>query len=195
MAYFHIKDKRGQSLVEALIALSILTVALLGIETLLARSFLLDRVTTDQTKATYLASEGIEIMKSLIDHQVYDAIANPGGIAGDPDTGGWNNFCNLSPGASAYYQIDWTTTSCPSPIVSSDATPILFNKTTGLYSYGDLSATPSAFTRVIKVTKPVDASGMSNEIDIQSTVTWGTGSVTNQKLVLEDHFYNWNPGN
>jgi hypothetical protein len=50
--------------------------------------------------------------------------------------------------------------------------------------------TATAFTRIIKVTKD----GTGNEIDVQSTVTWSTGSVTNQSLTLEDQFYNWNPG-
>ena len=195
MKYFHPQSRKGQSLVEALVALTLLVTALLGIEILLTRSFLLDRVTADQTKATYLASEGVEIMKSLIDHQVYDAIANPGGIHGDPDTGGWNNFCNLSSGSDGYYEVDYMSTSCPSPINPANATPILFDAATGLYSYNDPSGASSAFTRVVEVKKPVDANGMNNEIDILSTVTWGTNGVTGQSLTVEDHFYNWNPGN
>jgi hypothetical protein len=179
--------------------------ALLGIETLLTRSFLLDRVTTDQTKATYLASEGIEVMKSLLDHQVYDALANPGGIAGDPDTGGWYQFCGLGSGQTAYYQIDYMTTSCPTlgqsgflgydqKTASYNATPLSFDAT-GLYCQpGEPDCQPgippTAFTRIVKVTE--DSTG--NEIDVQSTVTWNTGSVTNQSLTLEDQFYNWNPG-
>jgi Tfp pilus assembly protein PilV len=198
MKHFQLRNRKGQSLIEALVALSLLMTALLGIETLLTRSFLLDRVTTDQTKATYLASEGIEIMKSLLDHQVYDALANPGGVAGDPDTGGWNSFCNFTSGSNTY-QVDWTTTSCPLPTSQSDATPIKFDATTGpyggLYGYNDSAASPSAFTRIVKVTKIIDpATGFNNEIDVQSTVTWSTGVMTGQSLTLEDHFYNWNPG-
>ncbi len=191
MKYFHLQNRKGQSLVEALVALSILVTALLGIETLLTRSFLLDRVTADQTKATYLASEGVEIMKSMIDHQVYDAIANPGGIPTDPDTGGWNNFCELSPGSTGYYEVDYMATSCPSPINPVNASPILFDAASGLYSYNDPAGTPSAFTRVVGVKKSLD----NNEIDILSTVTWSTSGVTGQSLTVEDHFYNWNPGN
>ena len=135
----NIRSRRGQSIVEALVALSLLVVALLGIETLLARSFLLDRVTTDQTKATYLASEGVEIMKSLLDHQIYDAVANGvGGLANDPDAGGWPSFCGLSAGSFSYYQVDWKATSCPSSYAGNasaaltNADYLSFNKDTGL---------------------------------------------------------------
>lgn len=188
--------RKGQSLVEALVALSILTTALLGIETLLTRSFLLDRVTADQTKATYLASEGIEITKNLLDHQVYDAIENPGGVAGDPDAGGWNNFCGLSPGITAYYQFDYMTTSCPwsARINLGNAVPLSFDPTNEVfYQPTSKDADATAFTRTIEITEPAASDG--NEIDVLSTVTWSTGSVTRQSLTLEDHFYNWNPGN
>jgi hypothetical protein len=175
------RRRRGQSLIEALVALTILMVALLGIEALLTRSFLLDRVTADQTKATYLASEGIEIAKSLIDHDVYEDIATGG------NAGGWGHC--LPPGD---YQLDFMTVNCPSPN-NFDGTPLGFDPTMGLYSYdhglygGTL--TPTDFVRRIHITEP-----SANEIDVESTVTWSTGSVIDQSLTLEDQFYNWNPG-
>lgn len=168
-------SRKGQSIVEALIALGILVTGLVAIESLLARSFLLDRVTADQTKATYLASEGIEIMKSLIDNQTYNA-----------SSGGWGGFCNFA-GGSQTYQVDWMTTSCPSP--GGDA-PLYFVSSTGLYYQGSGDGgVETPFTRIIKVTK---TSG-GNEIDVQSTVTWNTGIVTGQSLTLEDQFYDWQP--
>jgi len=185
---FHFRSRKGQSLVEALVALSILMIALLGIEALLTRSFLLDRVTTDQTKATYLASEGIEIAKSLIDHDVYEDIATGG------NAGGWGACFPVGVGSPGdNYQFDYTQVNCP-PLNNYDGTPLEFDSTTGLYGYGSkglygASLTPTSFVREIHITEP-----SANEIDVQSIVTWSTGSVTNQSLTLEDHFYNWNPG-
>ena len=60
-------SRRGQTLVEALVALSILTTGFFGIVSLLTKSFQLNRTTMNDTQATYLAAEGIEIAKNLID--------------------------------------------------------------------------------------------------------------------------------
>ena len=70
---FH--SRRGQTLVEALVALSILTVGFVGIIVLLTRSFQLNRTTANDTQATYLAAEGIEVAKNLIDHDVYEQLS------------------------------------------------------------------------------------------------------------------------
>ena len=54
-----------------MVAITVLTVGFLGISSLLSQSLALNRVTTNEITATYLASEGIEIAKNLIDHDVY----------------------------------------------------------------------------------------------------------------------------
>ena len=68
---FSLHSHRGQTLVEALVALSILTVGFVGIVTLLTKSFQLNRTTSNDTQATYLAAEGIEIAKTSINYDVY----------------------------------------------------------------------------------------------------------------------------
>jgi hypothetical protein len=184
-----IRSRKGQSLVEALVALSILMVGLMGILTLLSRSFFIERTTSDETKATYLASEGIEIAKSFIDHDVYL------GLATNNAAGGWGTCFNFTPGTpgaptSFSYELDYTTVNCPaSPNFAGD--PLMFDPATGLYSYaGPYVGTPvkTTFVRTITIIKP-----SPYEIDVQSTVTWSSGSITNQSLTLEDHFYDWHP--
>lgn len=176
--------RKGQSIVEAMIALALLVTALIGIETLLARSFMLNRVTDDQTKATYLASEGIEITKSLIDNQTYAASG-----------GGWNAFCTnqipaLVAGGNETYQVDWTTVACPAPISVGNASPLWYDASTGFYYQNPGSGrTETPFTRTVRITKSSDG----NELDVQSTITWSTGTLTGQTLTLEDQFYNWRP--
>jgi len=59
--------KNGQVLVEAIVAITIATVGLLGIFSFISRSFSLNRVVADQYIGTYLAAEGIELTKNLID--------------------------------------------------------------------------------------------------------------------------------
>jgi len=168
-----------------MIALSILTIGFLGISSLLVQSFALARVTADQTTATYLAAEGIEIAKNLIDHDVYGHIATP------PVTAGWGTCFGLSLGGSVNFQMDYATTVCPPPLYNS-ASPqrLKLDPATGLYSYSVGSVT-TPYAREIKVSMP--AAGNGEEIVVDSIVTWSVNNLTNQTVELEDVFYNWHP--
>jgi len=53
-----------------MIALSILVFSFLGLWGLLARSYAITRIVSDDYIGTYLAAEGIEIVKNLIDYNV-----------------------------------------------------------------------------------------------------------------------------
>jgi len=59
--------KRGQTLIETLVAVSVLTAGFLGIVTLLSRSLGLNRVVSDNYAASYLAAEGVEVTKNILD--------------------------------------------------------------------------------------------------------------------------------
>jgi hypothetical protein len=161
-----ITSRRGQSLVEAIVALSILTVGFLGITTLLTKSFQINRITGDETTATYLASEGIEVTKNLIDHDVYEGIAS--GVAG------WGTCFNFP--ATIYYKIDYQSTDCSS-----------FDPLTGLFGDDAALGPQTIYSREIAVTNN------GNMIDVQSTVTWSPVPLTTQSVKLEDQFYNWHP--
>ena len=163
-----------------MVAISILTVGFLGITTLLTKSFQLNRIASDQTKATYLAAEGIEITKNLIDHDVFNGIAT--------GVGGWGTCFSFPNG---YYQLDYTTTNCsliPFSLVSNPAA-VYFDSATGLYSDSPVGAgsTKTIFTRDVQVVNNGD------EIDVYSTVYWNPTSLSARRMTLEDHFYNWHP--
>lgn len=165
-----------------MVAISILTVGLLGILTLLTKSFQLTRVVDDQTTATYLASEGIEVAKNLIDHDVYSGIANPGDIG---IGAGWGS---CFPYASAHYQIDYQTFNCSliNVSITTDTAPIYFNPTSGLYGDNSALGSPTIFSRDVLVTNV-----NSSEIDVQSTVSWKNDFGVPDSITLEDQFYNW----
>lgn len=175
--------RRGQTLIEALLALSVVTISFMGITTLFARSFFYDRVTSDELTATYLASEGIELAKNFLDYGTYSATPY-----GGADWGG----CFEPSGGE--YQIDYTMTTCAEitqNVVGSSWTPLDFSTSTG-YQYE--TGSPSNFSRVIEVSFPTrDSSGRTlngNEAVVQSTVNWNTGPIT-QSVTVEDHFYDW----
>jgi type II secretory pathway pseudopilin PulG len=176
--YSHISSRRGQTLVEALIALSILTVGFVGIVGLLTKSFQLNRTISNDTQATYLASEGIEVAKNLIDHDVYEQLSGNSSYS-------WGS-CFPYPGGYYYYPIDYQTTDCASLNFSNSPpdTPLYFDPTTDMFTTNSLGTNPTNFVRNIEVINN------GEDLDVRSTVTWATGGQSNT-ITLEDHFYNW----
>jgi type II secretory pathway pseudopilin PulG len=173
-------SRKGQTIVEAMVALSILMIGLMGVLSLLSRSLLLQRVTSDQAKATYLASEGVEVAKNLIDHEVYLGISSKGA------DGGWGTCL-----PSGDYDLDYATTGCFT-VPNYQGTPLYFDSGTGLYYSSADTGIPSGVAATNFVRK-ITIANNGNEIDVQSTVTWSTGVMLGQSLTLEDHFYNWHP--
>jgi hypothetical protein len=173
-----------------MVALSILVIGFLGILTLLAQSIHISKNLSDQVTATYLAEEGIELSKNILDYDMYRRVAGTDGT-------GWGLGGvdpTLVPGHS--YEIDYTScnnllSSAPTcHLFSYSADTVLgFDPNPGpqqdLYFYGAPDPTP--FTREIRVT----STGV-NEITIDSIVRWTVGGGT-QEIDLEDHFYNWHP--
>lgn len=164
---FKKQSQRGQSLIEAMIALGVLTTGFLGIISILSKSFFYERNISDTMTATYLASEGIEIVKNLIDNAYLSSQS-------------WNSCIQNS----GEYELDYKTI-CPTlkPYDSGDY--LSFDSSTNLYSYSALPK--SNFSRDIRIKLNGD------EIIVNSIVNWNTGILRNQSINIEDHFYNWQP--
>lgn len=176
-------------MVEVMVAMFVLTTGFLAILSLLAQSLYLSKNESNQTNATYLASEGIELARNLVDHDVYQHLAGLGS--------GWGTTF----GTGGDFELDYTTcTNLPNAASACDPQPfssqdfLYYDPTSHTYRYsfdnplGD-SLVKTPFTRLIRVTP-----NGANEITVQSIVTWDVGSVTGQQSVdLEDHFYNWYP--
>jgi hypothetical protein len=175
------QSRKGQSLVEAMIAISVLTVGFLGLIALLSKSFFYSREVSDKMRATYLASEGIEIVKNLVDHDM-TVSSESGGLEG-----GWGS-CFTGYG-SHDFEMDYTTADCTSlHSYSAPGDPLLFDSATHLYGYENSANTaPTNFTRDIRIVPNGD------EIIVQSIVNWSTGPITSQNVIMEDHFYDWQP--
>ena len=155
----------GQALIEVLVAISVLTVGFLGIVTLLSRALALSRVVSDNYTATYLAAEGIEVTKNIVDAQFMGARR------------GWNS--TVSHGS---YEVDYDSTS----FTNYAGRNLLYDAQTRLYSYKNGVLTP--FTR--KVTITYVGSGQQ-EIIVDSEVDWIARGGGKSAVLLEDHFYNW----
>lgn len=151
-------------LVEAIIALSALTIGLLGILSLLFNSLGLNRVISDNYIATYLAAEGVEVVKNIIDGNV---------IQGRP----WND--GFSDGT---YEVEYSSVS----LQPNQSRQLRFNSVTDRYDYSGPQET--TFRRRIAI----QLVG-SEEIKVNSIVDWTTRGGGTFSVNLENHFFNWWP--
>ncbi len=151
-------------MVEALVAMSLIVVGLLGVFTLLSRSLSLNRVIANQYAGVMLASEGIELAKNLLDHNVL-----LGNVA-------WNSGI-----ADGEYESDYNDLT-----LSVYADRFLdFDSGSGVYSYDAGPATN--FKR--KITIKNDANGQS--VQVITYVNWITRGGGESSIQLEDTFFNW----
>src|SRR5665213_3037246 len=116
----------GQSLVEVMLALSVLTVGFLGILTLLAQSIHISKTLSDQTTAAYLAAEGIEVAKNLIDHDMYQSVEHV------PGATGWGSCFGLTVGQQQDFEMDYSQATCP-PSLYNASDILYYDPTTHLY--------------------------------------------------------------
>lgn len=171
--YFLPSARAGQALIESIVAVSILTVGFLGIFSLLSQSLSLNKVVADNYTATYLAAEGLEIIKNLIDANTIRGQA-------------WN--CGLTDGS---YELAWDSVPAPGACAGNALQVnqnrlLSFNPSTNLYSYAGTVTTP--FRRKITLTRV-----SSEELKAAAEVSWTGRGAGNFSVNLEDHFYHWRP--
>lgn len=162
----------GYLLIEAMVAMGVLTTSVLGIFALMSQSIKLTRLIDDRYIGTYLAAEGIETVKNMLDANIISGAA-------------WNAARFDVDGC---YELDAYTSdlSSASSVGCPDAgsTPLAFD---GLsYRYG--AGTSTAFMRTVHVAPIVDGGGTQEGIRVVSTVKWAGGS---SSVALEDKFYAW----
>lgn len=162
MADLPLVGKKGQVLVEALVALSILTIGFLSAFALLGRSLSANRASAQSYTATYLAAEGIEVARNIVDGNGIQGIA-------------WNSGF-----ADGDYEVEYNSFS----MTRDRGRFLTYGTSTNTYGYDSSIQTP--FKRTIKVVLVG-----SDEIKINSVVSWvglGGGSFN---VDLENHFMNW----
>ncbi len=191
------KARRAFTLVETMIAVTILTFAVAGPLFTASRAIIAAQIARDQLTASYLAQEGIEYVRAMRDNE-YLAAYRAGGA--DISNTAWNAFLNNEPSdASAI-------TECRSPKICTldpvqnttvPLTPcpdnacieplyLMDNGTTNIYTqqknFGG-AATP--FTRTIQA---IDVS--PDDERIVSTVSWVFHGIP-YSVTVNDHLTPW----
>ncbi|MGB9609003.1 MAG: type IV pilus modification PilV family protein, partial [Minisyncoccia bacterium] len=154
-------NRQGQILVEAIIALSVLTVGFLSLIGLLSNSIGLSKVVNENYIATYLAGEGIEIVRNIIDTNRLTS-----GNA-------WNQGIN-----DGFYEVEYNSVS----LNPNQDRFLKFNNINNVYNYQSGVDTP--FKRKIEIQNSTD------RIKIISTVSWTSRGGAQNEIQLEDYVYN-----
>lgn len=185
----------GFSLVEVLVAVTILLLVIAGPFSIISRSINSTNYATEQVNAWFLAQEGLELMQKGRDNFVLLNFSNP---AGNPNpmtsfltaynTCLANTGCGATIGNGSSAPINLVSCgvldNCRLHIISS------INTDRSSYQHQSSGNTPSPFTRVIKMER-TPATGKVREIKVTSTVTWRTGAlISGQKVEAVSYLFN-----
>ena len=176
---YDLRTKKGQALVESIVAISIITVGLLGTFNLLSRSLSLNRMVSDRYIAANLGAEGIETVKNLIDNNLIQNQV-------------WNNGINngiyeiLYSDTTLSRQITANADDCAPDYIKQNANFLTFNGGTNLYGY-EPPPTLTTYKRAVCIKNLPTG----EEIQVKSIVVWACRVGGNFNVNLEDHFFNW----
>jgi len=161
------EDSRGFSLIETLVAITILLVAVGGPLTIAHRALSDANIAKNQTIAIFLAQDAIEYIKNIRDENNINENAWLSGLE-SCGTG-----CVVD---SANDTVSTCSGGCPK---------LRFNESTGLYGQ-NLAWDESIFTRTVTITELND-----NEILLSANISWQNG-ILPKSFSVDEIILNWN---
>ncbi len=182
----------GFTLIETLVAIAILTLAVVGPLYTADRALVSAQLANQQLTASYLAQEGVEYVRGLRDDaylSTYRTYQNTSGV-NISDTA-WASFLTTSVGScrsgTCSYDPSYGLSAC-----SGSSCPTLY-LANGSYTTqsGRSGAKVTPYTRSIQVENitpapPNDAKGNPIDVEVVSTVTWNFHGVAHSVDVTED---------
>lgn len=177
---FH-SSQSGFSLVETLVAISILLIALVGPLTIASRGLQSSLYAREQVTATFLAQEGVELVMKIRDENGL-AYAGGGSDAWDWVAGGTYAACFASNGCGLAIADDGgvSVAGCGSEGAGCE----LRIQESGRDRYNYSSGEPTPYTRVIQLTTP-----SANAVKITSTVSWRGGLLGDSSVSVSNFVY------
>ncbi len=185
---------RAFTLVETLVAVSLLTIAIVAPMSLTTQSLSAAYYSRDQITASFLAQEALEAVRSVRDDNVLatsygtptDLMANIPSISSAPFTADAHNLAT---------PLALCNGTCP--LLQTDTTQgIQGNPGTGeLYGYS-AGWTNTNFTRYVTACYVQSSDGscngtVSDEVRMTATVTWQTGTYQRKTISLSENLYRW----
>lgn len=183
---------RGYSLVEVLVAISVLLIATVGPMTIASRGLQSAQFAREQATAIFLAQEGIEAIVADRNNSVLAAIDN-----GDLDESwDWHTSGNIDrcfTGAGC--GVDFNNEDVRNPIVDCGSASCAVRHVSGSaipYRADGSSANETIYERIIRL-EEVGAGTRDKEIKVTATVTWESAlyaGIGSQKVELHSSVFN-----
>jgi hypothetical protein len=171
-----VKKIKGQVLTEAMIAMGIITIGILGMTGFLSKAISEGRYIADQTTAVNLAAEGIEIAKNILDGNAF---------SGGP-TEAWNRGFNTE----GFYEVDYKSQSLGDSLGNTENQGALRTlkreqvEDAEFYSYSGTAET--SFKRSVQITYVA-----SHQIRATARVYWMARGGRLNNISLASDFYYW----
>lgn len=177
---------RGFTLIETLVAISLITVAIIAPMSLVSQSLAAAYYARDQVTAYNLAQEGIEAVRAIRDGNILANALNSAGVG----------LLDGIPTNGAPFTIDARKASAADAISTCASSPCPFLQTDGtLYGYGFCAdhSCDTEFTRTLTANYAGPASQNSGEdiIRVSSTVTWHTPNGSLRTFTIYENMYRW----
>ena len=172
----NIRFKSGFTLVEALVALSILIVGIISGFILVTKALYDVTIIQDRLTASFLAQEGVELVRQIRDSNYLKSL---GGTSTD-----WDNNLKTDGDYLISANIDTGTVILPLPFWQDKS--LYYHPSSGVYNYDNSGgAVSTVFKRKINI-KHLS----TDEIQVQAIMGWQSKGI-NFNLVVEDHLFNW----
>jgi prepilin-type N-terminal cleavage/methylation domain-containing protein len=187
-------SQSGFSLVEVLVAITILLLVIVGPMQIIARSINSTNFATEQVNAWFLAQEGLELAQKGRDDLVlgdFKDQINSTNVEPAPMTEFLNKFSNcFNNDGCALNVSDAGTVPTPVRCPASECRLYLDSTSERSVYQHDSSGVITPYTRFVTMER-FPASGTVREIKVTSTVTWRTGSlISSQKVAAVTYLFN-----
>lgn len=172
---------RAFTLIETLVAVSLLTVSIVAPMTLTSQSLAAAYYARDQITAYNLAQEGIEAVRAVRDGQVLQ-------ISASSDASGIDLFGTIPVNQDFTIDAHQSDLSSAMETCSSTCKPLQTNGTLYGYSADTTTWPTTSFTRTLRASY---VPGTTDEIRLSVTVSWLTAIGQRRTFTIYENVYRW----